>query len=143
MQTVETLYSRRLKQARQHADLSQSELARRVGLKAQAVQYLEDADNAAMGSRYTLRLAQACGVSAAWLETGQGGMLESATQSAPDPAPAKLVAAIRALRPELRQALARLIMELASNSRRHIAIANGEMAAEPLRTAAMRRRTSR
>ena len=71
-------FHRRLKRAREHADLKQAELARRLGLKPQAIQYLESATHTAQGSRHTAAIARECGVVA----TGKGTMLLSKGQMA-------------------------------------------------------------
>jgi transcriptional regulator with XRE-family HTH domain len=66
----------RLKKAREHAKLNQSELARLVPpLKAQAIQHLENPKKKAQGSKATVALARACGVNPDWLATGKGDML--------------------------------------------------------------------
>jgi len=68
-------FSLRVRKAREHAGLSQSALASRLGVKQQAVQYLENPKKAAQASRYTSAIARHCGVSAEWLESGTGAML--------------------------------------------------------------------
>ncbi|QKS60869.1 hypothetical protein [Cupriavidus gilardii] len=52
--------------------VSLRELARRVGLQYQSVQYLVDPGRNAKGSRHTEALARALGVSPTWLATGRG-----------------------------------------------------------------------
>lgn len=114
---MQTTYGERLKRARLNAGLSQSELARRCGLRAQTIQYLEEPENAAQGSKSTARFAQELNVSAVWLAAGEGEMLPAGVRepaaryeiAAPD-----LARSIRALRPELRRALGVLIDALAS-----------------------------
>src|SRR4051812_30312303 len=61
VETVQTTYAKRLRQAIEHAGMSQAELARRIGLKSgpQAVQYLADDKNNSRGSRHTAAFAQA------------------------------------------------------------------------------------
>lgn len=68
-------FAKRVKEAREHAKLRQSELARILGVKPQAIQYLEDPKNNARGSKHTSGIATACKVNAHWLETGKGTML--------------------------------------------------------------------
>lgn len=71
-------FGERLKLARDHAKISQSELARRAPpLKAQAIQHLENPKKKAQGSKYTLALARACGVDPDWLASGKGTMLHA------------------------------------------------------------------
>lgn len=48
------------------------ELARRVGLQYQSIQYLLDPGRNAKGSRHTYALARILGVSPVWLATGRG-----------------------------------------------------------------------
>lgn len=68
-------YAKRLDEARRHGKLTQSELARRLGLKPQAIQYLETERNNARGSKHTSAIARETGVDAHWLSTGKGTML--------------------------------------------------------------------
>lgn len=68
-------FSDRVRKAREYAQLSQTGLAQILGVKQQAVQYLENPKNAARGSRHTAAIARACGVSDEWLETGRGAMI--------------------------------------------------------------------
>lgn len=143
---MQTTYGTRLKQAREHANLSQSELARRCGIRAQAIQYLEDPDNAAQGSKYTPSFSRECSVSPTWLETGRGNMLDL---KAAEPGsiyilemtPAKLATAIDGLRPDLRQAVVRLVLAL-SSSARHIALGASEMSFERASSKSARRRST-
>jgi transcriptional regulator with XRE-family HTH domain len=117
---VETTYSSRLKRAREHAQLSQSELGRRIGKSAQAIQYLEDPKNAAQGSKETPRIAQECGVDAVWLSNGRGEMLAHSGVREPMAdyriKPPDLARAIGALRPELQHALGVLVRALSRPS---------------------------
>ncbi len=55
---------------------NQSMLARKVGIKPQAVQYLLDPRNGASGSKHTAALADALGISSRWLSTGEGAIDE-------------------------------------------------------------------
>lgn len=68
-------YAKRLSKARSHAGLNQSELARRIGVKPQSIQYLEDESKEAQGSTHTPAIARECGVSADWLASGTGEMI--------------------------------------------------------------------
>lgn len=67
-------YGQRLKKARELSGLSQSALAREVGVKPQAIQYLESPNQNAQDSRHTVALAQVLRVRAEWLATGKGPM---------------------------------------------------------------------
>jgi transcriptional regulator with XRE-family HTH domain len=70
-------FSDRMKLARKHADLTQKEVADAVGISQSAVSQAE-AENAE-GSAYTAQIARACGVSAYWLATGDGNMIDAYT----------------------------------------------------------------
>lgn len=71
-------YGSRLKQARQHAKLSQKQLAALAGMSQGNLSELETIGHS---SGMTLQLAMACGVDAHWLATGQGQMLQESGQS--------------------------------------------------------------
>ncbi|MBJ2225733.1 helix-turn-helix transcriptional regulator [Pseudomonas carnis] len=72
--------SDRVKAARKHAELTQSQLAERVGIAQTAISQLESGKT--LRSSYLLQIAEACGVSVTWLASGLGGMLMSPEQSA-------------------------------------------------------------
>ena len=65
-------FGTRLLAARNHADLTQTQLAKEVGMAQATYGKLE---NVGQGSSYTPSIAQACGVNALWLSTGHGSML--------------------------------------------------------------------
>lgn len=69
---VTTTYGERLLWAMNQAGLSQSELARRIGVKPQSIQHLVDPKKNAQGSSKTAALANELNVSSHWLETGEG-----------------------------------------------------------------------
>lgn len=69
---MEMNYSQRIKAARSHAGLTQSELARLVGIDQTSISNLERGKS--QGSSHTASIAKACGVSAIWLEAGLGEM---------------------------------------------------------------------
>lgn len=70
-------YRERLEWAMKRADgISQSELARRVGIKPQSIQHLLDPKKNALGSSHTPNIAKALGVSSNWLASGEGGPLQ-------------------------------------------------------------------
>lgn len=114
MDKTKTTYAQRLKAARDHAGLSQSELGRQVDMSAQSIQYLEDSEKAAQGSNKTASIASVCGVSALWLETGQGTMTAGA--DAPLPSARGLATAIKTLPAGLQRAVGLVIGELADGS---------------------------
>lgn len=66
----------RMRKAREHAKLSQTQLASKVGVKQQSIQHLENPNKAARGSRYLATIARICGVMPEWLETGKPPMLD-------------------------------------------------------------------
>lgn len=71
-------YTGRLRYAMEKSKQSnQSLLARKVGVKPQAIQYLLDPRNNAVGSKHTPALADALSISARWLSTGEGAMDET------------------------------------------------------------------
>lgn len=72
-----TEYGQRLIDAMQHAGITQKELKARTGL---AQSTLASAMNRGNGSTHTALIAEACGVSATWLATGKGAMIENAPQ---------------------------------------------------------------
>lgn len=66
-------YGERVRQARIHKGLTQVDLAAKIGATAAAVSRMEVIDKC-QGSRFTCRIATACGVDPLWLETGVGEM---------------------------------------------------------------------
>lgn len=77
-----TEYGLRLKTARKHAGLTQTELAEITGIPQSTISTAERMGN---GSRETPVYAKACGVDAHWLATGQGTMVP------PPPAPEEAI----------------------------------------------------
>jgi transcriptional regulator with XRE-family HTH domain len=74
-------YSDRLKTARKHAGLTQKALVEKIGRKPDGNLLMSQANLAKMetnprtqGSMFTPLIAQACGINAIWLATGQGEM---------------------------------------------------------------------
>lgn len=65
-------YGERLKAARDHAELSQTELGEKVGVTQANISKLEIGQ--ANGSEYTVQFALVCGVDPEWLATGKGKM---------------------------------------------------------------------
>lgn len=142
---MQTTYGGRLKAAREHAGLSQAELARRQGLKPQAVQYLEDKNNGARGSDYTAGFARDCGVDPVWLQSGAGVMLTKDQAREPAAAyelekPAAIAAALRELRPELRRAVLQIVQAIRPEHRREFPLAPAEASSMP---PSSRRRSAR
>lgn len=72
--------SDRIKAARKHAGLTQSQLADHVGIAQTAISQLESGKT--LRSSYLLQIAEACGVSVMWLASGLGGMVISPEQAA-------------------------------------------------------------
>lgn len=66
-------FGRRLVAAREHAGLTQKEVASRVGMSQGT---LGEAERIGQGSSFTSQIAKACGVSAEWLATGKGEMIQ-------------------------------------------------------------------
>lgn len=66
-------FAQRIKAAREHAGLTQAELAKRVELPQQVISKLEN------GKQYETaaiaKIANACGVNPSWLDTGNGEMM--------------------------------------------------------------------
>lgn len=67
-------FSARLTHAMRTLDISQSELARRIGVKPQAIQYLCTSN--ATRSKFAFDIADALRINADWLVAGQGKMME-------------------------------------------------------------------
>lgn len=65
-------YGERLQWAMHRKKLSQSELARRIGIKPQSIQHLLDPKKGAQGSSHTAKMANALDVSPQWLASGEG-----------------------------------------------------------------------
>lgn len=76
--TLPMEYKERVKAARKHAKLTQGQLGQLVGIDQASVSDLERGRS--QRSSYNATIAKACGVSALWLESGEGDML--ATPSA-------------------------------------------------------------
>ena len=87
-------YGQRLKAARDHAKLSQAQLAELAGIKQPSISHLETHPDAT-GSEFTARLARHCGVSADWLADEFGEMIPSVYQTT-DP---KIIAVARVMEP--------------------------------------------
>ena len=65
-------FGARIRSVLEQKGLSQSQLARLVGVKQQTISYICAPDSPATTSRYTSKIAQALGVNPTWLEYGQG-----------------------------------------------------------------------
>lgn len=76
-------YSQRLKAARKHAKLTQAELSKAVGITQTSISDLERGKSAS--STFSASIARICGVSALWLETGEGKMTVDGAGSAENP----------------------------------------------------------
>ncbi|QDC04722.1 helix-turn-helix transcriptional regulator [Pseudomonas sp. SWI7] len=77
-------YSQRLKAARKHAKLTQAELSKAVGITQTSISDLETGKSAS--STFGASIARICGVSALWLETGEGSMTEQGQGHGPSDA---------------------------------------------------------
>lgn len=86
-------FSERLKAARQHAQLTQAQLAEATGIAQPTISYLENSN--ATGSEFTARFARVCGVSCDWLADELGAMVPI-VYSTSDP---KMIAALRVMEP--------------------------------------------
>lgn len=64
-----TDFGKRLVQARKNAKLTQDQLCEKTGI---AQSTLSEAENSAVGSKFTAQLAEALGVNPLWLSTGHG-----------------------------------------------------------------------
>lgn len=62
----------RLRELLEETGITQSELARRAGMKQQTISYLIHPDNAGRSSRYVDRIAEVLGANPVWLVTGSG-----------------------------------------------------------------------
>lgn len=71
--TLPMEYKERVKAARKHAKLTQGQLGQLVGIDQASVSDLERGRS--QRSSYNATIAKACGVSALWLESGEGEML--------------------------------------------------------------------
>lgn len=65
-------YSERLTWAINNAGITQTDLARMIGVKPQTIQYLCSPKNNAQGSIHNASIAEILKISALWLETGRG-----------------------------------------------------------------------
>ncbi len=86
---MENTLGERLRSARETANLSQSELARKVGLSPQAIQHIES--DKTVRTRYVNQIAGVLSVSALWLESGEGQReIEKREYSIPAPEPGRV-----------------------------------------------------
>jgi transcriptional regulator with XRE-family HTH domain len=76
-----TEYGARLYTARKHAKLTQTAIAKAVGMSQSA--YAE-AESTGLSSTFTAQLAAACGVNPNWLATGEGSMLANTEHARPE-----------------------------------------------------------
>lgn len=70
--TQQMEFKERLKQARKHARLTQTELGTAVGIDQTSISDLERGKS--QSTSFIAEIAKACGVDALWLATGQGAM---------------------------------------------------------------------
>ena len=88
-------YGERLKKAREHASLSQEQLAELADIKQPSISYLENPNNNPEGSEHTARFARICKVSVDWLSDEIGEMVPL-IYSTSDP---KIIAVIQLMEP--------------------------------------------
>jgi phage repressor protein C with HTH and peptisase S24 domain len=71
-------YAERLNWAmnRETKKVSQTELAKKIGISPQSIQYLCDPERGAQGSKHNSKIAAELGISAIWLETGEGSPVQ-------------------------------------------------------------------
>lgn len=73
-----TDFGARLRSARRHKLLTQKQLAHAVGISQGTLSELESIGH---GSAYAPQIAEICGVSATWLASGEGEMLEASSRA--------------------------------------------------------------
>jgi transcriptional regulator with XRE-family HTH domain len=103
---MSTEYGNRLRAARKFAGLTQEQLRDKTGIAQSTISSAERDGN---GSAETPVYAKACGVSALWLATGEGNMLDGATFT--EVGTAKPQRAVP-LSPELERKMERLLLTL-------------------------------
>jgi transcriptional regulator with XRE-family HTH domain len=86
---ITTTFGERLLQALKHKGMSQRELAKRIGVSPQNINFLI---KEGQGSNKTSQIASILGVNPKWLETGKGDMLLGAVH---DPVQARFMQIIR------------------------------------------------
>ena len=104
---MSTDFGKRIKAARKHADLTQVELSKAIGIKQSSLSHLE---STAFCSTHTTQIAKACKVDPNWLATGEGEMLQRTTPDQAVPTTPSVSAASTKM--SLGQTLARLGQEL-------------------------------
>ncbi len=77
---MSTNYGRRLRAAREHAQLTQNQLSQKTGIGQSTI---STAEREGAGSKETPTYATACGVDVFWLANGTGDMVPSAGMQAP------------------------------------------------------------
>lgn len=77
--TLSTSLSQRMKTAREHAGITQKQLAEAVNVEQPLISQLETGKT--LKSAHIAQMAKACGVSAIWLASGKGEMLPGDTGS--------------------------------------------------------------
>lgn len=75
-----TELGKRIKQAREHAGLTQAELARKLNLSQSTIASVERRNESSI---YSTAIADALNVNAVWLALGKGSMLDSEGSTAP------------------------------------------------------------
>jgi len=74
-------FAARFKQAREHSGLSLAKIAERIGVSTQAAWNYENRPDGSVATELLFPLADALGVEARWLVTGDGVMVDSEAPS--------------------------------------------------------------
>lgn len=102
----------RIKAARKHAGLNQTQLATAVGLSQQQISSLET--DVADETTAIVRIARVCGVNPLWLDDGQGDMLDPLVRT--DDAMRQVVRAMESLPTYQREIAASLVETFADKA---------------------------
>lgn len=90
----------RIRAALDTAQMSQSELARKIGVQPSAVNHWLSGRSKALKAENLVRIAKALSVSADWLETGMGSIKPEASLTREE---AEVIELYRALTPQMRE----------------------------------------
>lgn len=112
--TMSETLAARIKRARKHAGLNQTELAERVGLSQQQISSLET--GAAEETTALVKIARVCGVNPFWLDSGEGAMLDPLVRT--DEALRQVALAMEPLADYQRQTAASIVEAYATEAQR-------------------------
>lgn len=101
----------RVKSARKAANLTQDQLALKIGISRPAIAQWENGEVQSIDGANVIRAARELGVDALWLATGEGSAY--GVKDGPYPIPTELVDAWQRLDAKLRQYLTAVIIALA------------------------------